>query len=84
MPRAGLSPDAVVDAAMGVVDNAGPDRADPGRGGRRGRRGRPSLYKHIESLDSLHRHIAVRSMNELADRLIDAVLGQSKDDALRR
>jgi AcrR family transcriptional regulator len=43
----------------------------------------PSLYKHIDSLDSLRRLIAVRSMNDLADRLTAAVLGRSQDDALR-
>ncbi len=43
----------------------------------------PSLCKHIDSLDALRRLIAVRSMNDLADRLVAAVLGRSRDDALR-
>ena len=83
MPRAGLSPDAVVDAAIGLLDSAGPDGVTLAAVAAVTGVATPSLYKHIDSLDSLRRLIAVRSMNDLADRLTAAVLGRSHDDALR-
>lgn len=83
MPRAGLSPDAVVDAAIGLLDSAGPEGVTLAAVATVTGVATPSLYKHIDSLDSLRRLIAVRSMNDLADRLTAAVLGRSQDDALR-
>jgi AcrR family transcriptional regulator len=83
MPRAGLSPDAVVDAAIGLLDSAGPEGVTLAAVAAATGVATPSLYKHIDSLDSLRRLIAVRSMNDLADRLVAAVLGRSQDDALR-
>lgn len=83
MPRAGLSPDAVVNAAIGLLDSAGPEGVTLAAVAAATGVATPSLYKHIDSLDSLRRLIAVRSMNDLADRLTTAVLGRSQDDALR-
>jgi AcrR family transcriptional regulator len=83
MPRAGLSPDAVVNAAIGLLDTAGPEGVTLAAVAAVTGVATPSLYKHIDSLDSLRRLIAVRSMNDLADRLTTAVLGRSQDDALR-
>jgi AcrR family transcriptional regulator len=83
MPRVGLSPAAVVDAAIGLLDSAGPDAVTLAAVAAATGVATPSLYKHIDSLDSLRRLIAVRSMNELADRVAAAVLGRSQDDALR-
>ena len=83
MPRAGLSPDAVVNAAIGLLDTAGPEGVTLAAVAAVTGVATPSLYKHIDSLDSLRRLISVRSMNDLADRLTTAVLGRSQDDALR-
>jgi AcrR family transcriptional regulator len=83
MPRAGLSPDAVVNAAIGLLDSAGPEGVTLAAVATATGVATPSLYKHIDSLDALRRLIAVRSMNDLADRLTAAVLGRSQDDALR-
>jgi AcrR family transcriptional regulator len=83
MPRVGLSPGAVVDAAIGLLDSAGPEGVTLAAVAAATGVATPSLYKHIDSLDSLRRLIAVRSMNDLADRLVAAVLGRSQDDALR-
>jgi AcrR family transcriptional regulator len=83
MPRAGLSPDAVVDAAIGLLDSAGPEGVTLAAVAAATGVATPSLYKHIDSLESLRRLIAVRSMNDLAERLTAAVLGRSQDDALR-
>lgn len=82
MPRAGLSPEAVVDAAVAVVDAGGPGAltlaAVAGRAG-----WRPSLYKHVRNLAELRHLVTVRVINELTDRLGEAALGRSGDDALR-
>jgi len=83
MPRAGLSPDAVVDAAVRLLDSEGPEGVTLAAVAAATGVATPSLYKHIDSLDALRRLIAIRSMNDLADRLIAAVLGRSQDDALR-
>ena len=83
MPRVGLSPEAVVDAAIGLLDSAGPEGVTLAAVAAVTGVATPSLYKHIDSLDSLRRLIAVRSMNDLADQLTAAVLGRSQDDALQ-
>jgi AcrR family transcriptional regulator len=82
MPRVGLSPDAVVDAAIGLLDSGGPDAVTLAAVAAATGVATPSLYKHIEGLGSLRRLIAVRCVNDLADRLAAAVLGRSQDDAL--
>jgi AcrR family transcriptional regulator len=43
----------------------------------------PSLYNHIESLESLKRGLALRALRELADVLGKAAIGKSRDDAVR-
>jgi AcrR family transcriptional regulator len=43
----------------------------------------PSLYKHIDGMDSLQRSIAVRAKRELADVLGRAAVGRARDDAIR-
>lgn len=83
MPRAGLSTEAVVDAAVAVLDDGGPDALSLAAVAARTGVAAPSLYKHVDGLGELRRRLAVRSMNELADRLTAAVLGRSRDDALR-
>ncbi|MQA87410.1 MAG: TetR family transcriptional regulator [Streptosporangiales bacterium] len=83
MPRAGLSTDAVVDAAVAVLDEHGPDALTLAAVAARTGVATPSLYKHVDGLGELRRRVAVRSMNELADRMTAAVLGRSRDDALR-
>lgn len=42
----------------------------------------PSLYKHIASMDSLQRSIAVKAKNELADALARATVGRARGDAI--
>lgn len=83
MPRSGLSPRAVVAAAIGVLDASGPEKLTLTAVAAATGVAAPSLYKHISSIDELFRLVAVRSMNELADRLTAAVLGLSGDRALR-
>jgi AcrR family transcriptional regulator len=82
VPRAGLSPAAVVDAAVALLDEEGPAALTLAAVAGRTGVATPSLYKHVPSLAELRRLVAVRVLAELADRLRDAALGRSGDDAL--
>ncbi|MET8335759.1 TetR/AcrR family transcriptional regulator [Streptosporangium canum] len=83
MPRAGLSPDAIVDLTLQLIDEEGPAAvtllAVAGRAGV----APPSLYKHVRNLAELNTLVSVRVMDELADRSREAVLGLSGVQALR-
>ncbi|TDD83117.1 TetR/AcrR family transcriptional regulator [Actinomadura rubrisoli] len=83
MPRAGLSPDAVVDAAIAIVDAEGPDALTLAAVAGKAGVATPSLYKHVRNLAELRQLVTVRVMEELADRLGNAALGRSRDDAVR-
>jgi AcrR family transcriptional regulator len=83
MPRAGLNHGAVVEAAQRLADEVGLDQltltavaADLGVR-------QPSLYKHIEGVDDLHRSLAVRAKTELTAVLATATAGRSGPEAVR-
>jgi AcrR family transcriptional regulator len=82
MPRAGLSPAAVVDAALAVVDERGADALTLAAVATRTGVAAPSLYKHVGGLADLHTLVAVRIMDELTARLSAAVAGRSRDEAV--
>jgi len=42
----------------------------------------PSLYKHIDGLDGLHRSLAMRAKNELVYVLARAAVGRERGDAI--
>jgi AcrR family transcriptional regulator len=83
MPRVGLSPDAVVDAAIAVIDADGPEALSLAAVASRTGVATPSLYKHVSSLDALRGLVQLRVLTDLGDALAEAVLGRSTDDALR-
>jgi AcrR family transcriptional regulator len=82
MPRAGLSPAAVVAAAADLADAHGLDAvtlaAVAGAVGVR----TPSLYNHVGGLDDVRRGVALTALRELGDALRDAAVGRAGDDAL--
>ena len=82
MPRAGLSPAAVVDAALVVVDEQGVDALTLAAVAARTGVAAPSLYKHVGGLADLRTLVAVRVMDELTARLSAAVAGRSRDEAV--
>jgi AcrR family transcriptional regulator len=82
MPRAGLSPDAVVDAAIAVVDAGGPGALTLAAVAGRAGVATPSLYKHVRNLAELRQLVTARILEELADRLGNAAMGRSRDDAV--
>jgi AcrR family transcriptional regulator len=82
MPRAGLGPDAVVDAAAALADAEGLDavtlaRLAAGLGVRA-----PSLYAHVGGLGDLRRRLAARGARELGAALQAAAAGRARGDAL--
>ncbi|MET9295138.1 WHG domain-containing protein [Streptomyces sp. NPDC003077] len=83
MPRAGLSPAAVVAIALELVDEAGPEALTLAKVAARADVAPPSLYKHVRNLAQLRSLVSARVMDEITDRAAEAVLGRSGDDALR-
>lgn len=84
MPRAGLTPQAVLDAALDVVDEGGATGLTLAAVASRTGVAVPSLYKHVEGLPALRRKATVAVLDEFTARLTAAVLGHSGPVALGR
>jgi AcrR family transcriptional regulator len=82
VPRAGLSPDAVTEAAAALADEIGFDRLSMGLVAERLGVKTPSLYNHVANLADLGHRIAVLAAVELGDALRDASQGRAGGDAL--
>lgn len=82
MPRAGLNTDRVVTEAAVMADEVGPNKLTLAALAVRLGVRQPSLYKHIESLESLQQRIALHAKAELADVMGQAAIGRARDDAL--
>jgi AcrR family transcriptional regulator len=82
VPRAGLNTDRVVAAAMELADEVGLDKLTLAALAVRLGVRQPSLYKHVASLDALHRLISMRAKVEAADVLARVAIGRARDDAL--
>ena len=82
MPRAGLTPQAVVDLALEVVDDGGASGwANLGLSAVAQRAGVavPSLYKHVDGLPALRSAVAARCVDDLAAAMTAAVTGPAAD-----
>ena len=83
MPRRGLDTERVVAAAAEIADREGLDSLSMAHlASQLGVRA-PSLYNHLDSLDSLRRMVAMRGLRELGERLRVAAVGRSGSEALR-
>ncbi|MBK9180580.1 MAG: WHG domain-containing protein [Acidimicrobiales bacterium] len=82
MPRAGLTPALVVGEAALVADDVGYDHLTLAAVAQRLGVRLPSLYKHVDGLDALHRGLAVQATGELAAALSAAAVGRATGDAL--
>lgn len=82
MPRMGLTPQRVVAEAAAVADQAGLDRLTLAAVAKRLGVSLPGLYKHIDSLDSIKRDLAVLGVRELTATMSAAAVGRSGRDAL--
>jgi AcrR family transcriptional regulator len=83
VPRAGLNPDLVIDEAARLADEVGAERVTLAAIANRFGVAVPSLYKHVDGIDGLHRHLAARAVGELGEALAAAAVGKARGDALR-
>ncbi|MFF5175339.1 TetR/AcrR family transcriptional regulator [Micromonospora sp. NPDC000089] len=83
MPRAGLTPDAVVREAARLADDVGHDKLTLAAVASRLGVALPSLYKHVRGADALHQRLAALAVGELADEMTSAAAGRAGVDALR-
>jgi AcrR family transcriptional regulator len=82
MPRAGLTPQRVVQEAGAVADATGLERLTLAAVAERFGVAIPSLYKHVDGLDGLRRDLAVLAVRELTAALSRAAVGRAGRDAL--
>jgi AcrR family transcriptional regulator len=80
--RRGLSRAAVVETAARLADRDGYDALTLGAVAAAVGVRPPSLYNHVEGLAGLRRELALGGLIELGERLRDAAVGRSGDDAL--
>lgn len=82
MPRVGLTEALVVEEAERMVDEVGPAGLTLTALAERLGVRQPSLYKHVDGLDALHRSISVRAKRDLGERFARAAVGRSRGDAI--
>jgi AcrR family transcriptional regulator len=77
MPRAGLSPQRVVETSADLADEMGLDRLTLAAVAQRLGVRQPSLYNHVDGLPALLHSLTLESKHELADVLAWATMGKS-------
>jgi AcrR family transcriptional regulator len=82
MPRAGLTPDAVVEVALALIDEKGLEALSLAAVAERAGVASPSLYKHVGGLADLRMLMSVRIMQQTRIIFAEAVMGRSRDDAV--
>jgi AcrR family transcriptional regulator len=82
VPRAGLTTDRVVAAAADLADDEGFAALSLAGLAKRVGVATPSLYKHVDGLEGLRRHLAALAVRELGDVLARAAAGRSRAAAL--
>ncbi|HEY2769932.1 MAG TPA: WHG domain-containing protein [Solirubrobacteraceae bacterium] len=82
MPRVGLDPDAVVDAAARIADTDGLEAVTLARLAADLGVRPPSLYVHVSGLADLHARLGARGARELADELQLSAAGRAGREAL--
>jgi AcrR family transcriptional regulator len=82
MPRAGLNPEIVIDAAAAIADEEGLEAVTLAAIADRLGVKPPSLYKHVDGLDAILRGVALRGLREANARIVHAIIGLAREDAL--
>ncbi|WMJ68959.1 TetR-like C-terminal domain-containing protein [Stenotrophomonas sp. 24(2023)] len=82
MARAGLTPDTLALAAAETADALGFEALTAAAVARRLGVRLPSLYSHVANLDELKGRVALLALQELADRVDEALAGRAGRDAL--
>ncbi|MFF0339431.1 TetR/AcrR family transcriptional regulator [Kribbella sp. NPDC004875] len=77
-----LTPAAVVDVALGIVDEHGPDGLTLAAVAQGCGVATPSLYKHVANLGELKALVGVRVLEDMADQFTAIVLGTGGDEAV--
>jgi AcrR family transcriptional regulator len=77
-----LTPAAVVDVALGIVDEHGPDGLTLAAVAQGCGVATPSLYKHVASLGELKTLVGVRVLEGMTDQFTATVLGSGGDEAV--
>ena len=80
--RRPLDADRVIDAASEIADAEGLDKLTLTRVADALGVRQPALYRHVEGYDDLLRSLSLRGREILAQRLADAAVGLSGDDAV--
>lgn len=80
--RAGLSPERLTLAGAELADEVGFDQVTLSALARRFDVKQASLYAHLKNSHELKTRIALLALEELADRVADAVAGRAGKDAL--
>lgn len=83
MARAGLTSDAVIEAATRMLDEQADETLSLAALAERLGVRPPSLYKHVDGAPAILRAILLRAKADLARTLADAAVGRSGDDAIR-
>lgn len=82
MPRAGLTPTSVTEAAADLVDREGLAALTLARVAAHLGVRSPSLYNHVDGLDALVRAVALRGVDQLGEACRTAVMGRSGSEAI--
>lgn len=82
MARAGLTADRIVRKAADLADEIGIDRVTASEVARRFDVKVASLYSHVKSAHALQVGVTLLALEELADRVSDALAGRAGKDAL--
>lgn len=82
--KAGIDLEGVVDAAASIADTDGLEAATLSAVARRLGIKTPSLYNHVDGLDDLRRHLAMRGSAMLLAEFKEAIGADTGPDALRR
>ena len=83
MPRAGLSAERVTRAAADLADAVGFDKITVTALARSFGVADASLYSHVKNGSDLRVRVSLHAVQEMADRVTDAVAGRSGRDSLR-
>jgi len=82
MPRKGLTPEVVVDAAIRVIDAGGPENLTLAAVAESLDVRPPSLFNHVAGLPELRRLLHLRGLREMSGRVMRAAVGRSGRDAV--
>lgn len=83
MPRQGLDKETVIEQAARLADEVGFSNVTLKLLAERMNVKSPSLYKHIDGIDSLNKELMIYGYKMLEKMIIDKVMGKSGDDAVR-